>query len=192
MAEDAFSERTYIAISELDGTRRSFSAEIETIDISGGDKDFDTIANVGGGRIKKFLPQTDIEVTMEGYAVEMGTASGTTGTGFYDLLHSADTTQPISISNDHTRTNYELILLATNKPSVSDAAEAIANDYEAERWKFQGGHFVNLTASFTDKIWKFTLKYKVPPFTKSAASTVTYESTDGTADLPIVTAYSSS
>jgi len=189
MTQDTFSEKTLLSIQKLDGTAMSFETIIESIDSSGGEKGFDSIATIGGGRLKKFNPQEDIEVTLEGYAVEAGTDSGATGVGFYDLMHSQDTTQPQSISVDSDRDEYMVCMMATDNSSQSNAISVTTSTDLAERWTYKNGHFTNVVASFTDKVWKFTVSYKCPPFNKAGTSNVTYESTDGEASkvLPAVT-----
>jgi len=189
MVQDTWSEKTLLSIQKLDGTAINFEAIIETIDQSGGEKGFDSIASISGGRLKKFNPQEDMEVTLEGYAVEVATETGTAGKGFYDLMHSQETSQPLSISVDHERDEYMVCMMATDNSSQADAVSVTTSTDKAERWTFKNGHFTNVVASFTDKVWKFTITYKCPPFNKSAASNVTYESTDGTAAkiLPAVT-----
>ena len=189
MVLDTFSETSLISITALDGTAMNFSAIIETIDISDGEKGYDSIATISGGRLKKFNPQEDVEVTIEGYAVEAGTDSGATGLGFYDLQNSQDTSQPISISVDRVRTEYQLAVMCTDNAAQTTAVATTTSTDKAMRWTFENGHFTKVDASFTDKVWKFSITFKCPPFNKSGTANYTYESTDGTADkvLPAVT-----
>jgi len=189
MAYDTFGEgSTYLSIAKKNGSDINFKAIIETIDISGGAKGFDSIATIAGGRLKKHTPQEDIEITLEGYAVEVGSTS-TTGNGFYDLMHSQDTTQPLSISTDYSRNEYRMVILATDNTSQTDAVSATSSGDDAMRYVFQNGHFTNVTASFTDGVWKFSITYKVTPFDKNKNSNVTYESTDGSTILTAVDSY---
>jgi len=90
-ALDTFSETSLLSITRKDGTDRDFSAIIESWSVSGGDKGFESIPTIAGGRLRKFSPQEDVEVKIEGYALEMGTDTGTTGLGWYDLMHTEDT-----------------------------------------------------------------------------------------------------
>lgn len=189
---DTFSEVSLLTIQKKDGSARNYETIIETIDISGGEKGFDSIATIKGGRLKKFNPQEDIEVTIEGYAVEVGTSGGSaTGTGFYDTLHSVDTSQPMSIPVDLVRDETMVAIMATDNLSQASAVGSTSSSDKCERWVFKNGHVTNVTASFTDKVWKFTLNYKVPPFDKSGSANVTYESSDGNGALSAVT-YTSS
>ena len=182
---DAWTERFLLTIQKKGGSATNYYVHLTTYDITGGDKDFTQIANGKGGRIKNFSPQTEIEVTMEGYATQVGNTEG-----FFDLVHSttADTSQPLSFPTDHSRDLFLLAVMHTTGTTISATAVTVAGD-RALRDAFKNGHFVGLTQSFTDGIVKFTLKYKVTPFAKDASSNITYESTDGSASniLPAIT-----
>ena len=191
MAYDTFGEgSTYVSITKKDGSNMDFKAIVETVDVSGGAKDFEGIATIAGGRLKKQNPQEDIEVTLEGYAVEVGSTS-TTGNGFYDLMYTQDTSQPLSVSTDHTHSEYQLVVLATDNTSQTNATSATSSGDDAMRWVFKNGHFTKVDASFTDGVWKFTINFKVTPFDKSRNANVTFESTDGSSVLSEVAAYTS-
>lgn len=188
--QDAWTETFIITIQEIDGTARDFRAITTTYDISGGDKEFTSIANAKGGRIKNFSVQTDYEVTMEGYATQVGTESdGSTGEGFFDLMFTSDTSQPYSISMDHNRPLHVLSIMHTTSTSQSSALSATADGDRAARDTFKNGHFTSVNQSFTDGICKFTFKFKSASFDKSSSSNVTLESTDGSSGktLPEVT-----
>jgi len=178
----AWTERFLLSIQKKGGTAANYYAMITTYDITGGDKDFTQIANGKGGRIKNFSPQSEIEVTMEGYATQVGDDEG-----FFDLIHSgtADATQPLSFSADHSRDLFLLSVMHTTDESATSAVAATTQDQRAIRDTFKNGHFVGLTQSFTDGICKFTLRYKVTPFAKDASANCTYESTDGSATSPL-------
>ena len=180
MAINTFSEgSTYLSICKQGGSFVDFKAIIETVDVPGSEKGMEGIPTIAGGRLKKFAPQEDQEVTLEGYAIEVG-SDGTTGNGFYDLMGTVDTSQPLSISNDHTHDDFELVVLATDNTSQTTATAATTDGDKAMRWDFKGGNFTKVDASFTDGVWKFTITYKIPAFDKAASSTSTVESTDGT------------
>ena len=184
---DAFTETFLITIKKsLSGsTAIEFPATVTTYDITGGDKDFTQIANGAGGRIKKFEAQTPYEVTLEAYSLEAGTVSGATGTGFADLLATVDSSQPISISADHTRNQYLLGIAHTTSTSATSAiAISVAGD-RVERDIFKNGHFVSYVSSMTDGIRKHTIKYKVTPFNKTGSSNITQDSSDGSAAVVV-------
>jgi len=175
---DAWTEKFLLTIQKKGGSVANYYALITTYDISGGDKDFSQIANGKGGRIKNFTPQTEVEITMEGYATQVGN-----GEGFFDLLHSttSDSSQPLSFPIDHSRDLFLISIMHTTDISQTSAVAVTVQDQRAIRDTFKNGHFTSLTQSFTDGICKFTLKYKVTPWDKAASSNITYESTDGSA-----------
>lgn len=183
---DAWTETFLVTVMQKGGTAVDFRALITTYDISGGDKDFATIANAKGGRIKNFSAQTDYEVTLEGYATQAGNDEG-----FYDLQHpgTADTTQPLIFPVDHDRTQYLLSLMHTTDTAATSAVDASTQDERALRDTFKNGHFTSVNQSFTDGICKFTVKFKAGPFDKAAGVNVNFESTDGgaTSVLPEIT-----
>ena len=188
--QDAWTETFLITVQEIDGTARDFRAIVTTYDISGGDKDFTSIANAKGGRIKNFSVQTDYEITMEGYATQVGTVDGgATGEGFFDLMFTSDTSQPYSVSMDHNRSLQMLSIMHTTSTSQASAIAVTADGDRASRDTFKNGHFTSVNQSFTDGICKFTFKFKSAPFDKESASNVTFESTDGssTKTLPAQT-----
>jgi len=189
---DAWLETALVAISAQGGSNVQFASLTETIDIDTGEKQFDVITNVGGGRIAKWTPETETTITLEAYPLEAGTDTGTTGKGFFDLLHSADTSQPVTISNTRTRSKYRIAILWTTDTSATDATAAISSPYLALRFVAADGYFVSVKPSFTDGILKFTIVYKVPPFDKSGNSNIKMESVDGTATLSALASYTSS
>ena len=183
---DAWTETFLVTIMKKGGSAKEFRALLTTYDMSGGDKDFSSIANAKGGRIKNFSVQTDYEVTMEGYATQAGNDEG-----FFDLQNSqtADTSQPLSFSVDHSRDLFLLSIMHTTNTSATSAVTESTQDERAARDTFKNGHFTSVNQSFTDGICKFSLKFKAAPFNKTATANVTFESTDGsaTSTLPEVT-----
>lgn len=177
---DSWSELFVLTLQPKAGTAVDVNAEITTYATTGGEKNFTGVANGKGGRIKKFDPQADIEVTLEGYTDDVE---------FYEMLHTIDATQPKSVATDHTRTQYLLSILHTTSTSITSAVSVTADGDRAERVTYKNGHVIDVKQDFTDGICKFTIKYKVTPFAKDASSNVTYESTDGdtAAVLPAIT-----
>ena len=176
---DTFSEgSTYLSIRQSGGSWVNFKTIIETIDIPDGEKGFDSMASISGGRLKKHNPQEDVEVTLEGYAIEVGD-----GNGFYDLVQAgtADTTQPLSFNPDHNHTEFDMVILATDNNQQGSADLVTTTGDKAMRWHMVNGHFTKCDASFTDNVWKFTIAFKVTPFNRVGSANITYESTDGEA-----------
>jgi len=183
--QDAWTETFLVTIFKKGGTAKDFRAHITTYDITGGDKDFDTIPNAKGGRVKNFAAQTDYEVTLEGYVTQAGNDAG-----FYDLQNpgTADATQPLSFPVDHDHSQFLLCLMHTTDTAATVATAASTDGERAQRDTFKNGHFTMVNQSFTDGICKFTVKFKSGPYDKAAAVNVTFESTDGTsaAVLPAI------
>jgi hypothetical protein len=189
---DAWMEACLIAISKIGGSDIQFAAETETVDFDIGEKDIEGIPLVNGGRVTKFTPEGDSSITFEAYPLQAGTSTGTSGKGFFDLLHSVDASVPIRIVNDRNRDKYRVLVLWTNDPTPTTAQAATANTYSALRIGMAEGHFTSIKPSFTDGTLKFTVTYKVAAFDKSAAGNVMMESCAGTTAgdiLPAIAAY---
>lgn len=184
------SSRHLLTIKSKAGTARHFRTTIVSTDKSGGTKDFDVIYNYANGCIKKHNDVTPVELTFEGYAVEVGTGTGTEGLGFDDLMNTPDATQPLSIPLDNTRAEYIVVFSKTTDSTATDAMAASTEGARAQRAQFKNGHFTDVAWNDTDgKVMKYTLKYKVAPFDRSGTQNVIYESTDGTSSavLPLIT-----
>lgn len=191
MALDTWSETAWVDIAAQAGSDVAFQTITETVDIDIGDKDFDVIATMSGGRLVKFTPQEPTSITLEAYPVEAGTATGTTGEGFFDLMNTTDASQPVSITVDRSRSKYRIVILWTDNTAIANASAEVADTYNALRVVASDGYFTSVKPSFTDGVLKFTITYKVPPFDKSGTGNVTIQSTDATATLTAVASYTS-
>jgi hypothetical protein len=191
MAIDTFSETAKVAIAAQSGSDVDFQTITETVDIDIGDKDFDVIATLAGGRLVKFTPQEPTTITLEAYPVQAGTHSGTTGNGFWDLMNTADTSQPEIIVADRVRNKYRIAILWTNSTSITYATQQVAMPYEALRVVAADGYFTSVKPSFTDGVLKFTVTYKVPPFDKSGNANISIMSSDGSATITACASYTS-
>ncbi len=189
---DSWSEIGYVSITALSGSAVEFRTLTETVAIDIGDKEFDTIPIINGGRVVKFIPQESTEITLEAYPVEAGTVSGGVGKGFFDLLNTQDASQPLSVSVDHTRTKYRMALLWTDATDITTAETTVSGAKAGLRILCADGFFTSAKPSFTDGILKWTVKYKVPAFDKDAVANVKIESTDGSATLSGTSAYTAS
>uniref|UniRef100_A0A6M3IQI4 Uncharacterized protein n=1 Tax=viral metagenome TaxID=1070528 RepID=A0A6M3IQI4_9ZZZZ len=193
---DTWSEVAKIAIAAQSGTDVPFVSITETIDIDIGEKGFDVINTISGGRLVKFTPQEPTTITLEAYPVEAGTtglASATAGTGFFDLMNALDNTQPIVVNADRTRVPYRVAIMWSDA-AVDAEAQVIAPTNYALRVAAADGYFTSVKPSFTDGILKFTVTYKVPAFDKSGNANVKVESVGGasTATLTALASYTSS
>ena len=192
MTYDSWSETALVGIVAQGGSDVKFASITETVDVDIGNKDFDVIATLAGGRIVKFTPQEPTTITLEAYPLEAGTDTGDTGKGFFDLMNTVSATQPLSIPVDRTRSKYRIAVLWTDDTSETDAAaQVIAPTNTGLRIVAADGYFTSVKPSFTDGVLKFTVTYKVPPFDKSGAANVMIESVAGstTATMTALASY---
>lgn len=193
---DTWSETAKVAVAAQSGSDVQFSSLTETVDIDIGNKDFDVIATLSGGRLVKFTPQEPTTITLEAYPVQAGTDSGTTGEGFFDLMNTQDTSQPVVVSQDRIRSKYRIaIMWTTDTASTTYAESQIVSPTQAcMRVVAADGFFTSVKPSMTDGVLKFTVTYKVPPFDKTGTANVKIESVDGsaTATLTALASYTSS
>lgn len=185
------SSRTLLTIKEKGGTARSFRTIITSTDKTGGVKDFDTIYNYAEGCIKNHKDVTPVEVTFEGYAVEVGTANNldtSVGKGFDDLMNTADSSQPISVSLDNTRREFIVAFEKTTSTTATDALAITEAGDRAMRAQWKNGHFIDVASNDADGVIKYTLKYKITPFDREGNKNIITESTDGStsATLPAI------
>ena len=185
---DTFSEVGLVSLQVLNGTAKEFYTITETVDIDIGAKDFDVIATMAGGRLKKFTPQEPTTITLEAYPVEVGSA-GATGTGFFDLMNTVDASQPITVAVDRVRTKIKAYILWTDDTTVTSATSAININQTGIRIVAQDGYMTSCKPSFTDGVLKWTITLKFAPFDKSGNTNITMYSTDGTATQTVTTTY---
>lgn len=181
-APDAWTETALINLN--DGTTDSvIHAITETIDISQGDKPMESIATVAGGRLKKFSPQEDTEITFEGYPIAIGDKTAATQDGL-DLFFNAgtSTTAPFSVTSSRSRTAFTVTIMWTDS-TVTSATSSIASGKYALRYNFANCDLTSCKPSFTDGILKATYVFKCLAFNKAGTSNITEESTDGTASM---------
>lgn len=193
--DDAWMENCLIAISKIGGSDLQAAGETETVDFDIGEKDIEGIPLVNGGRVTSFKPEGDSSMTFEAYPLQVGTDTGTTLKGFFDLMHTVDTSVPIRITNDHNRDKYRVLVLWTNDPTPTTAQAATANTYSALRIGMAGGYFTSVKPNFTEGNLKFTITYKCAAYDKAAAGNVMMESCAGTTAgdvLPAIAAYTTS
>ena len=193
-APDMWSETALVAISKAGGTEYEYRTITKTVDISIGEKGFDVIANLAGGRLVKFNPQEPTEITLELYTVEATTSSGSAGaaaTGVYDLMYTvADATEPISLVVDRTRLKVRCVILWTDGSAATATAVTVTPD-RGYRIQAKNGYVTDIKEAFTDGEKVITMTMKFPPFDKDGTANITIESVDGstTVVLPAITAY---
>lgn len=193
MTLDTWSETALLSISKASDSEVQFYTITETVDIDIGEKGFDVIANLAGGRLVKFTPQEPTTITLEAYPVEAATDSGAAGKGFFDLLWGgirSDTSQPVSISADRAREKHRMTILWTDDTSVTTAEAAINLNQTGMRIIAKNGYCTSVKPSYTDGILKVTVIYKFPPFDKDGTANVEIQSNDGTATMTMLSTWS--
>lgn len=189
---DAWMEKCLVSISKIGGADAEFASLTETLDFDIGDKDIEGIVLVNGGRVAKWNPEGDSTVTFEAWPIEVGTDTGTTGKGFFDLMHDADASQPLAIANSHSRNKYRCAFLWTDDATAVTGYGATASAKRAVRLVFANGFFTSVKPSFTDGALKFTVTFKIVPYAKDGTSNFKAESTDGSTTLAALASYTTS
>jgi hypothetical protein len=184
---ETWSEKAKVSICKENGYEVLFGSLTETIDIDLGDKDIEQIATTSGGRLVKYNPQDITTVTLEAYPLEAGTVAGAdnaAGLGFFDLMNTADTSEPQQITVNHTRDRYRIAILWTNDISATTYAYSALSAATYKGLRFVGcGFFTSVKPAFTDGVLKFTVQMKIPAFKKDGSANLKIESGDGTATL---------
>jgi len=177
-----------VAIAPKGGSDVDFAAAITSIDIDMGDKDFDAIATLRGGRLVKPTPEDVTTITFEGYPVNLDTTSTDVWQRFFTTSSNWTTSDPLSVSNSRNRENYRVVILWTEDTTVTSATAAVSS--EALRAIFTNCQLISVKPSFTDNELKVTFKFKCAPYDKSGNSNITWESTDGSTGLSALSSYS--
>ncbi len=191
-APDTWSETALVSISKASDSELDFYSITDTIDINFGEKNFDVVSTMKGGRLVKFNPQDPTEITLELYPVEAGTDTGSAGKGVFDILWPGiknDTSQPISVSSSRVRQKLRLSILWTDDTTVTSAISAINLNQTGLRVIVQNAFCTSANLSYTDKVAKVTATFKAPPFDKSGNANITIQSTDGTATMTMGTTW---
>ncbi len=188
---DAWSETALVAIAAASGADMAFQAITETIDVDIGDKDFDVIATLSGGRLVKFTPQEPTTITLEAYPVYAGTDTGTTGEGFFGMMNTEDNTAPLDIDVDRVRTKHRIAICWTDSGQTTANAQIPSANYGL-RIVAADGYFTSVKPSFTDGVLKFTVTYKVPPFDSSGTANIAIQSQDASSTLTALASYTTS
>ncbi len=210
ITDDAWMERCYVSICKegatgVGGTEMHFQALTDSVNIEPGEKDIEPIPLVNGGRVTKFTPEKETTITLEIYPKEVGTDTGATGKGFFDLMHTADASVPIRVENTFDRNKYRILVLWTNIPIASitgaEMATTVTDTYAGVRFGMAEAYFTSVKVDFTDKIQKWTIIAKCSAFDNSqipgsitlatTGSNVLWQSATGSTDaLAAIGAYS--
>lgn len=164
----------------------------DSIDIDEGDKPIETIPIGGGGRVVKQMPKEDSTVTFEVYPVDMDVV-GLTGISqmFRDLQGSWDTTEPMDQTDTRNRDTFLASVLFTDDSAAGTGADdATASATNSMRWSAAHCFMTGYKPNFTEGIFKVSVTFTVPAFTKTGTAKIHECSGDGTA-LSALTAFNS-
>lgn len=186
---DAWMEEALVTITEQGGSDIEYAAFTENIDPSPGAKDIEGIPLVNGGRVTRYVPEEDTEISLEMYPLEASSP------GPWGLQHGADGTEPELVSASRTRNKHRLAILWTEDATVTSAADQPGTASAGLRISYAEGYFTNVDYEFTgDKIMKVTATFKVVPFDKDGDANYQIESQegDGANQITALSAYTSS
>jgi len=190
---DSWNEWGLLAIAAKGQSDVEFNGAIPTdsLEIDSGDKDFDIIALLNGGRLEKPTPEGETTITFDAYFTDLDAASNS---GILQLFHTTssnwDASQPLEVSNSRNRDQFRVAILWTEDTTVSSATAQVPAGSEALRCIIADARLISAKMSFGDGILKTTVKFKVAPFKKDGTSNITWQSTDGTATLDALASYS--
>jgi hypothetical protein len=194
---DAWTETALVAIDPVGYGSLLFETISETIEMDEGEKPVEWIPNLKGGRIAKFGPKADTEITLELYPIYEGnlswpaaaaTAAASGVTDLSELLPSMSdpfTQQTTSIN----RVMVRLCVTWCNNTAATNAIAAVASPYKADRVAYADGYITKVKKEFTDGIKKTTVTLKFPATDKAGNSCHLCESSVGTNGLLALSAY---
>lgn len=183
---DAWTERVFVSTATQGGSFNSCVIH-GTVNIARGEKDYEGTALLNGGRVPKFTPEKDTEVTIKTYPVNVGTASS-----FAQWFNRTyDATEPLSTSPTLFRDKMEVVVLWTNNPNQANATDAVPTGYAALRYTFANAYLTKCSPEefAPDGTYSEEVVFKLSPFNKSATANITEESSDGTSQLTAVSSY---
>lgn len=195
--EDAWMETCFISIMTRDASDNvQFAALTKSIEIDPGEKGIEGQPVLNGGRIRMWKPQSDTTITFEAVPLFAGTTSGTTGKGYFDLMHTTDTTFPIAINATRNRPLHRIAILWTNDTSVTSAHTATTDTFSAIRYVFANCVITSVKSKFDpEEGLMFTITAKCTPFNKAGTTNMKFESCEGSTStdiLPALASYTSS
>lgn len=171
-SEDAWQRQCLIEVS--DGTSvMTLMAEVETINIEGGEREKDKIDLVNLGQIPKHGGLAPFTVTFEGYPLYGGSAAAGAIDGFWEIYANkpvADGSQPLDTDLSNVLTKYRVSILWTNDPAASTGSGTTAASTDSSRFVIAECFATGCPIDFTDKIRKQTLSFWGLGFDKTGAA----------------------
>lgn len=129
--DGAFQEICQVTITKKGGSNIEFAGAITSITAQAGDKDITGVPLVNGGRITKWSPEGDQQVTMRLHPLSANVADATGLDQFFEG-DDADTSGVIDVSNSRTRNLFRVVMLNTQE-TLSTAAGTTTAGYAARR-----------------------------------------------------------
>jgi hypothetical protein len=172
---DQWTEIAWVAISDEDSNQYQFGTITDTIDISWGARDIESIATVSAGRVTKFIPEDVTEITLELFPVGISSDGATPNGihGWFMGLSPSATAGTVAFA----RKKFRVVVLWTTLTSITNAAGALASG-DHLRFSFWNAYLTNATADFTDDILKSTVTFKCPPYDRAANGLICAEEED--------------
>jgi len=158
--------------------KHEFKTYTRDISIKYGAKDGEGVMTLSGGRIWKYTPEGDSEITIGLYALK-----GVDDPNAIPLFagYNNDLVDPIQVTNTSTRYKVRLAIMWTTDTTATSANGTTAADKPWRRVYFNNARITNFEEDFsTDELLKGTLTLKVPPYDASGTGSITWESSDGT------------
>lgn len=167
----------------------------ESLDLGIGEKGFESIPSLVQGRIYKYTPEEDTEITFDMYCIGMDTDTSTSIESYF-IGGTPVVTGWADYVNLTTRNKFRITILFTNDAGVTDASDTVnggtTDTYAARRYSFADSFITSVKPSFTDGILKLSITAKVPPYDADGNSNIKYQTLDGasTSSLDALAAYS--
>jgi hypothetical protein len=161
-------------------TKTNFALLTESFEVNNGEKAVEGLATVSGGRIMKWTPEGDTEVTCKIVPVGVGKSNDTTADGFWGLFQpGAGTTDPIMASSSKTRTLYSVAIMWTSS-ALADAFTSSATSAAATRFVMKNAYITKLTHSFgTSDGLMADMTLKCGAYDKSGNPNIVWDSASG-------------
>ena len=183
---DMWQETCLVAITRKGGSDVNFAAKSDDLGFGGAERDIDLKTMLNGSNKVVLKPMTLKEVNMKIYAVEIDEV---------DQLFMgdvADVTQPLSVTNVLNRYEFRFAALWCDKTTAVNATEAVDGSKAGYRTYAVGGFMTKCEEFWEGTEYGLNVTIKFPPYQSGATITgnLTRESTDGTATMTALAAYS--
>ncbi len=192
---------TFLAeITKLAGSNLKIEgvSSFDTLNITFGDKTFESIVLANAGRLQRMVPEGPCEITFEAYVLEAASGdltSATTLTGFFDLISGDDndTSQPFRLLSSTIRNRFRMTITWTEDTALVSAAGELTNGNEAFRLAVADGFITNVVLTTGDNgALKTTVTFRADPFDSFADPNYLFESVAGTGTITTLANYTGS